>query len=80
MRFKIEIEEKYQTHQDNYGQPHYAWRTVTTAYATEVEDGFTIKPTDKVKPGMQVIGNSRMVIGKTYDYIQDGPEILEINV
>jgi len=31
MRFKIEIEEKYQTHQDNYGQPHYAWRTVTTA-------------------------------------------------
>lgn len=72
MRFKIEIEEKYQTHQDSSGQPHFDWRAVCSAWATETADGWLIKYTDKVKPKMQAVGNSRiMTIGKVEE-VEDG--------
>jgi len=77
MRYKILIEERYQTHQDKFGQPHFAWREVCEIWATEVQDGLIINHTDKIKPGMQVIGNSRiMIIGKVADYIEGGKKSL----
>jgi len=72
MRFKVEIQEKYQTHQDAFGAPHFDWRPICSAWATETADGWLIKFTDKVKAKMQAVGNSRiMTIGKVEE-VEDG--------
>jgi len=72
MRFKIEIEEEHQTHQDSSGQPHFDWQAVCSAWASEVKDGWLIKHTDKVKPKMRVVGNSRIAIIGKVEEVEDG--------
>ena len=79
MRFKISIEERYQTHQDNFGQPFFDWRPICSAMATEAADGWVIKFTDKVRPRMQAIGNSRiMTIGKVEEFEDGGLRFLKL--
>jgi len=79
MRFKVEIQEKYESHQDSFGQPIFAWRPICSAWATEAADGWLIKYTDKVKPKMQVIGNSRIAtIGKVEEVEDGGNKFLKL--
>ena len=72
MRFKMEIQEKYQTHQDSFGQPHLTGGPICSAWATEAADGWLIKFTDKVKPKMQAVGNSRIVTIGRVEEVEDG--------
>jgi hypothetical protein len=73
MRFKIEIEERYQTHQDSYGQPFFAWRTVFSTFASYAEDGgLLIRYSDKVTPKMRAIGNGRIFTFSKVETIMDG--------
>lgn len=87
MRFRVEIQESYQTHQDSCGQPFFDWRAVCSAWASVAEDGsgWLIKHTDKVKqpgrgvPVQRVVGNSRiMTIGKIEEIEDAGVKFLKL--
>jgi len=81
MRFKIEIQEEYQTGQDRYGEPFYQWRAVCSCWASFAAGGLLVKYSDKIKPDMRAIGAGRiMTIGKTVETTDGGTKFLKLSI
>lgn len=81
MRFKLEIQERYQTHQDEYGQAFYAWRPVCQVWASFTQDGLQVKTHPRIKPGMRAIGAGRVfMIGKITEFEDGGTKFLKLKI